>query len=86
MGVPVVAGRKSSAVPWTLAQDAAGLLVDINRPAAIAVGIGQTLTLLEATQQRVAYAHPYVRATFAIPRIAELYMQEFEHILKDGKG
>lgn len=36
LGIPVIAGQNSGGVPWTLDQGQAGLLVDIDNPAAIA--------------------------------------------------
>lgn len=36
LGIPVIGGRNSGGVPWTLDQGRAGLLVDVSSPAAIA--------------------------------------------------
>ena len=39
LGIPVVAGRRSGAVPWLLANGAAGSLVDVESAESIAVGL-----------------------------------------------
>lgn len=42
-GTPVVAGRESGAVPWVLDQGRAGVLTDVEDPAAVAVSIVRVL-------------------------------------------
>ena len=38
-GLPIVGGRRSGGVPWTLDEGRCGLLVDVRDPGAIAEGI-----------------------------------------------
>ena len=76
-GVPVVAGRRSGAIPWVLADGEAGLLVDVQSPKALAGGIVSLLNdaVLWRQLARAGFerAHGSFRASIAINRYLEAY-------------
>jgi glycosyltransferase involved in cell wall biosynthesis len=55
-GVPVIAGQRSGAVPWTLDHGKSGILCDIRQPKVIAEAIEQILMNPERTQSIVHHA------------------------------
>lgn len=73
MGVPVLGGRSSGAVPWLLAEGA-GVLVDVRQPRAIAAGILRLLAegpFAESTAQR-GFAR--AKEQFAVEEVAAAYL------------
>ncbi|MER7899027.1 glycosyltransferase family 4 protein [Streptomyces sp. NPDC096046] len=75
MGLPVVAGRRSGAVPWVVGP--AGLLVDIDRPDRIAKAM---TTLARDDEQRTALGAAgmaRVRGHFSLDDIARHYVNWF---------
>ncbi|MFD5232372.1 glycosyltransferase family 4 protein [Streptomyces qaidamensis] len=75
MGLPVVAGRRSGAVPWVVGH--AGLLVDIDRPDRIAEAM---TALAREDERRVALGtagRARVRAHFSLNDIARAYTDWF---------
>lgn len=79
LGVPVLGGDKSGAVPWLL-QDGAGLLVDVQNPREIADGLSELLgspTFAEDTAQR---AQDRARQNFAVEDVARSYLEHLSTI------
>ncbi len=73
VGLPVIGGKRSGSVPWTLDYGKAGLLVDINDPEDIARAME---LLAKDREQRSAIAragHEYALATCSIERVADTY-------------
>jgi glycosyltransferase involved in cell wall biosynthesis len=82
LGVPVIAGRDSGAVPWVVG--AHGLLVDVRSPEALAramLDLGQ-----DEPQRRdlAAAAARAVRDRFDIGRITDRYEEIFADLARPG--
>lgn len=77
-GLPILGGSEAAAVPWVVGGNgAAGLLVDVRSPEAIAEGL---LRLLEDTQLRTSMTqtgHERVATTFAPGAVAAAYEQAY---------
>ncbi len=77
MGLPVIAGRDSGAVPWVLGEGRYGLLTDIRSPQALA-GAMLELGRDEQRRQRLGgAARMAVRERFDIARTTDLYEEIF---------
>ena len=75
MGVPVIGGRDSGAVPWVLDQGRAGLLVDIRSSKAISNAM-QSLADNPARQDELAStAQKTAQQRFSMDRITDMYEQ-----------
>jgi L-malate glycosyltransferase len=80
LGLPVLGGRRSGAVPWLL-EDGAGLLVDVRSPAAIADGIARLLDDEALAHQTAARGRRRARECFSSDAAARAYMQEFVRVV-----
>lgn len=84
MGIPVIGGKRSGAVPWTLAEGRAGRLADIENPASIA----QTMLELADPKTREAVAQAgrdSVLSRFRIDAVADAYLDLYTNVLQ-GSG
>ena len=73
LGIPVIGGQHSGGVPWTLANGQAGLLVDVNSPAAIA---GAMVELANDKNRRAEWgmcARKLAESRYRIGAVAEAY-------------
>lgn len=80
-GCPVIGGRSSGAVPWTLDYGRAGLLVDIEDPAEIAqamLGLARNRTL---ALELVTYGRQMILDKWSPDRIVEMHLEYYEEIL-----
>lgn len=81
MGIPVIGGQDSGAVPWTLDGGKAGILVDITQPKEIAEAMLQ-LVNNEDERQRLGQAGlANARERFHISVITDGYLQAYQDIL-----
>lgn len=83
LGVPVVGGHRSGAVPWVLDEGAAGVLVDVLNPRSIAEAV--TL-LLDDTGEWSHYSRAgraNVEARFSEAAVTEAYLGVYRQVL-DG--
>jgi glycosyltransferase involved in cell wall biosynthesis len=85
LGVPVVAGRDSGAVPWVLGADSGGgALVDVRSPERIAEAV---LELLESPE-RYAHSSAQGRAraseVFSPAAVAQSYLEHYQQVLADS--
>ena len=79
LGVPVVGGARSGAVPWLL-NGGSGLAVDVRDPQAIALA---TVSLLEDQQRarRIGErARTAARQRFSVANVRDLYLQRLQEI------
>lgn len=77
LGLPVVGGERSGAVPWTLDGGRGGLLVDVRRPAALAAAMR---TLAESPGARTEWgrrARANALARFHIRVVADAYQAAY---------
>lgn len=79
LGLPVVAGAHSGAVPWVLG--GAGVLVDIHSPPAIAEALERVLHDRGAALQRAAIGRDEARERFAAGLVAEGYEALYREVL-----
>jgi glycosyltransferase involved in cell wall biosynthesis len=79
-GLPVVAGRRSGAVPWVLGQGRAGVLTDVTSPQAIAAAVAGLLSdgRRWASCSRAAHEHAWER--FRIGRVVDDYLQVYARV------
>jgi glycosyltransferase involved in cell wall biosynthesis len=84
-GAPVIGGRESGGVPWLLDNGAAGVVVDINSPEAVAAGM---IHLVQNPEQYKTIAQcAYQRAIdlFTMDTVAQQYQKEYENVLQPAK-
>lgn len=81
-GLPILGGRQAAAVPWVVRNGAAGLLVDVQNPEAIAEGLHKLLDD-ETLRQSMAQSG-YERATtaFSPDAVAAAYEQAYEDAIE----
>ncbi len=82
-GLPVVGGAQSGGVPFILDHGAAGEVVDVESPEAIAAGILVLLGDADRWAARSAQGLTRVRQRFDVSRIAEDYVQAYRDLLAD---
>ena len=78
-GVPVVAGAFSGAVPWVVGD--AGRLVDVTRPAEVAVALHDLLVDADERGRLGRIGQQRVRAMFSAEAVADAYEREYRSAL-----
>lgn len=84
LGVPVVAGKKSGGVPFVLHEGAAGVLVDVKLPFAIAEGV---LGLLRDENKRREFStrgREFVSQNFTVSKMIDCYEFAYAAVLDGG--
>ena len=76
LGVPVVGGMKSGAVPWVIGNG--GILVDVTNPVEISGALKKVLDSQERWQQLREAAHQSALTRFAPEVVAELYEKSYQ--------
>lgn len=82
LGVPVIAGRDSGAVPWVLGNGAYGLLVDVRSADAIARAMQDLGENERKRGQLAAAAQQAVRARFDIVPVTDRYEEIFASLAR----
>lgn len=82
MGIPVIGGKAAGAVPWTLDNGRAGLLVDVTRPEEIAAAMSQLITETAERQQLIEAGLAHVKKCFHISAVTDAYLQAYQDILE----
>lgn len=82
MGIPVIGGKDSGAVPWTLDYGAAGMLVDVTRPETMAAAMQHLADDPEARRRLGAAGLGHARNTFHIGVVADAYVDCYRRILE----
>lgn len=75
IGLPIVAGRRSGAVPWVV--EGVARLVDVTSPSEIAGALLDALASTEADQNRLQQGRDRAFARFAPAVVAEAYEAEY---------
>lgn len=81
MGIPVIAGQNAGAVPWTLNNGKAGILVDVTQPEEIAKAM---LKLANNSEERQAIGEAglaHAKQCFHINVVTDAYLQAYKDIL-----
>lgn len=81
LGLPVVAGEASGAVPWVVG--VGGRLCDVRSAEAMAAALAEVLTDRVASAERAERAHRDACQRFAAPAIAEAYEALYRAVLAD---
>jgi glycosyltransferase involved in cell wall biosynthesis len=82
LGIPIIAGSRSGAVPWVLDHGRMGMLVDVTSSRGIARGLQSLLDDPDRYARLVRLAPAYVRDHFSIEHVAGQFEQEYEKIVK----
>lgn len=80
-GCPVIAGRNSGAVAWTLAEGRAGMLVDVEDPRDICDAMRTLILDRGLAESLVAYGRQRIVADFHPDRILALHLAYYRDIL-----
>ena len=78
MGVPVVGGRRSGAVPWLLDQGRAGVLVDVRSPHSLAGGVLGVLEDPDSAGRTGAAAARRIAEHFSTGSVLEAHLRVYE--------
>lgn len=81
LGLPVVAGRESGAVPWVLNYGKNGVLVDVTNVEDIVKGVQNLIENTKLYQSLSTEGLNYVKANFSSASIAQKYYKLYEQIL-----
>jgi glycosyltransferase involved in cell wall biosynthesis len=84
-GCPVIAGRGSGAVPWTLDYGAAGILVDIEDPARIAEAMTALCRDRGKGLSLVSYGREMIRERFSPERVVDMHLSYYEDVIRAWK-
>ncbi len=84
-GCPVIAGRASGAVPWTLDYGRAGVLVDIKNPAAIAQAALSLVRDRDRAVSMVSYAQQMIPNRFSPDLVVDMHLRFYRDIIRDWK-
>lgn len=82
LGVPVVAGRESGAVPWVLGtENGGGMLVDVRSPEKIAEALVTMLSDPDLYARFAAQGHARAVEQFSASAVSVAYLQHYRHVL-----
>jgi glycosyltransferase involved in cell wall biosynthesis len=79
-GCPVIAGRRSGAMPWTLDDGRAGILVDIENPAEIAQAMLGLVRNRDRALELVTYGRDMILRKWNPDRIAGMHLEYYRDI------
>ncbi len=82
-GCPVVAGRSSGALPWTLDYGRAGVLVDIEQPERIAEAMLALARDRDRARALVAYGRGMILDRFHPDRILDLHLHYYRDVIHE---
>lgn len=81
LGIPVVAGISSGAIPWVTGDGQAGLLVDVRSEDAIAEAAGRLMNEPELYARCSASGRKRATQVFSPAAVADAYLNQYEHVL-----
>jgi len=79
IGLPVLAGDRSGAVPWVVGQH--GCLVDVGRPAEIAAALAELLGDATRRERMACAARTAVKRRFAATRVVDQYAAIYAQLI-----
>lgn len=82
-GCPVIAGKQSGAVPWTLDYGRAGLLVDIEDADEVACAMRTAVHERSTFDVMIAYGRRMIQERFSLERILDLHLDYYRDIIRD---
>lgn len=81
IGIPVIAGRNSGGVPWTLDNGNAGMLVDVSNPEEIATAMLDLTGDIDKRKQIGLAGLEQARKKFHISVVTDAYLKAYQSIL-----
>jgi L-malate glycosyltransferase len=81
LGIPVIGGSKSGAVPWTLDEGRAGILVNVNSPRALFEAMSKLAGSAQERKTWGAYGSASVQKRFHVSSIADEYEDCYQQAL-----
>ena len=78
----MVAGERSGAVPWVLAEGRGGMLTDVGNPYTIGDSIAQLLSDAHEWSAISESAHNLALDRFAAPRVVRDYVAELQAVIE----
>ncbi|MEI6269353.1 MAG: glycosyltransferase family 4 protein [Methylococcaceae bacterium] len=81
MGIPVIAGKYSGGVPWTLDNGKAGILVDVSNPEEIANAMLDLATDTDKRKQIGLAGLEQAKKNFHISVVTDAYLNAYQKIL-----
>lgn len=85
LGIPVIAGRRSGGVPWTLDDGRAGILVDVSSPAEIAQAMLELAEDARAREDWGAKGHRFASERFHIAAVADAWQAQYGELEANGR-
>ena len=83
LGLPVVAGQSSGAVPWVLGgENGGGMLVDIHSPEQIADAALKILRDASLYERYSAQGHALANARFSSSAVVHSYLEHYQRVLE----
>ncbi len=81
LGIPVVAGKDSGAVPWVLNEGEAGVLCDITNPEEVSMALEQIISDSNFYQKLSCKSIENVRNRFSLDVVTQQYLERYHQIL-----
>jgi glycosyltransferase involved in cell wall biosynthesis len=79
-GCPVIAGKNSGAVSWTLEYGRAGILVDIESIDEVSAAMRRTVLERDAYNDMVDYGREHIRTMFSVERTTGMHLKYYRDI------
>nr|WP_242864570.1 glycosyltransferase family 4 protein [Microbacterium testaceum] len=83
-GLPIVAGRNSGAVRWTLLDGEAGLLTDVRSPSDVALALISVLNDASNSIGRARDGERRLNERFGVDVVAGAYLRKYESVISGG--
>jgi L-malate glycosyltransferase len=84
LGVPVIGGRNSGGVPWTLGDGSGGALVDVTSPTALSAAMSDLACDAEKRELLGGRGRALAKGRFHISVVADAYEGIYERLAKNG--
>jgi len=84
LSIPVIAGKNSGGVPWTLENGAAGVLVDVTKPEEIAAAMLDLSSNIVKRKQIGLAGYEQARKKFHISVVTDAYLELYQAILSES--
>ena len=85
LGIPVIAGRSSGGVPWTLDEGRAGLLVDVENPSEIARAMLELIENAHKREEWGAKGRRFAQERFHIAAVADAWQTQYKELETRGR-
>jgi len=83
MGIPVIGGKESGAVPWVINDDE--LLANVQSPESITELMTNCISSKEVYKSKGFTCYQNVKSRFSVEEIANAYLEYYERIIRESK-